>query len=157
MILCLGFGSRLFSIDGQSYLDCVNNVSHCGHSHPHIIRAEQQQCSLLCTNTRYHYARLSSYCERLIRTFPTPEPKPILKDRTANGSDNNASNDNNDYDRRLQVVFLVNSGSEANDLALRMAHCHTHGAQGINYIIIITIVIISIAFHFNFHYHHYHL
>lgn len=92
-------GSRqyLYDSDGRRYLDCVNNVAHVGHSHPYVVRAAAEQMAILNTNTRYLHEYLIEYSERL--TVLLPEP--------------------------LKVVYLVNSGSEANELALRLARAHT--------------------------------
>lgn len=83
----------LFDDEGNTYYDCVNNVCQWGHCHPTIVRAAQKQMSQLNTNSRYVYDQMTDYAERLLATFPDP----------------------------LNVVFLVNSGSEANDLAMRIA------------------------------------
>ncbi len=88
----------LYDIDGYAYLDVVNNVCHVGHCHPHVVRAAQQQMAVLNTNTRYVYDGLTEYAERLTATLPDP----------------------------LSVCFFVNSGSEANDLALRLARAYTN-------------------------------
>jgi 4-aminobutyrate aminotransferase-like enzyme len=92
-------GERQFLVDpsGRRYLDCVNNVAHVGHSHPYVVRAAAKQMRRLNTNTRYLHELLIEYSERLIATLPD----------------------------ELSVVYLVNSGSEANELALRMARAHT--------------------------------
>lgn len=92
-------GQRQFLVDeeGQSYLDCVNNVPHVGHSHPRVVEAACCQMALLNTNTRYLHDLLVEYAERLVATLPQP----------------------------LSVVYFVCSGSEANELALRMARTHT--------------------------------
>jgi 4-aminobutyrate aminotransferase-like enzyme/Ser/Thr protein kinase RdoA (MazF antagonist) len=87
----------LYDIDGYAYLDVVNNVCHVGHCHPHVVRAAQRQMAVLNTNTRYVYDGLTEYAERLCATLPEP----------------------------LRVCFFVNSGSEANDLALRLARAYT--------------------------------
>jgi 4-aminobutyrate aminotransferase-like enzyme/Ser/Thr protein kinase RdoA (MazF antagonist) len=87
----------LYDIDGYAYLDVVNNVCHVGHCHPHVVRAAQRQMAVLNTNTRYVYDGLTDYAERLCATLPEP----------------------------LRVCFFVNSGSEANDLALRLARAYT--------------------------------
>jgi 4-aminobutyrate aminotransferase-like enzyme/Ser/Thr protein kinase RdoA (MazF antagonist) len=92
-----GFMQHLYDIDGQRYLDAVNNVPHVGHSHPRVVRAAQMQAAVLNTNTRYLHENLARYAQRLCRTLPEP----------------------------LRVCFFVNSGSEANDLALRLARTHT--------------------------------
>jgi len=92
-------GSRqyLYAADGRRYLDCVNNVAHVGHCHPYVVRAGAKQMALLNTNTRYLHEQLIYYANRLTELLPDP----------------------------LKVVFLVNSGSEANELALRLARAHT--------------------------------
>ena len=91
-----GRGARLYDDTGRDYLDMVNNVAHVGHAHPRVVDAISRQASLLNTNTRYLYRQLTEYAERLANTFPAP----------------------------LEVVFVTNSGSEANDLALRIARAH---------------------------------
>jgi 4-aminobutyrate aminotransferase-like enzyme/Ser/Thr protein kinase RdoA (MazF antagonist) len=92
-----GLGSRLYSSDGRAYLDCVNNVAHVGHSHPRVVEAAAAQMRMLNTNTRYLHDHLVEYIERLTAKLPPP----------------------------LSVVYLVCSGSEANELALRLARAHT--------------------------------
>ncbi len=94
-----GRGVHLFDALGRGYLDCVNNVAHVGHEHPHVVRAGQRQMAVLNTNTRYLHEAVLEYAERLGSLFPDP----------------------------LGVCFFVNSGSEANELALRMAHAHSGG------------------------------
>ena len=98
-------GSRqnLFDAGGRRYLDCVNNVAHVGHSHPYVVRAATEQMAILNTNTRYLHEHLVEYSERLIAMLPAP----------------------------LRVVYLVNSGSEANELALRLARAHTNRTETI--------------------------
>lgn len=91
-----GRGAYLYDDLGRGYLDMVNNVCHVGHAHPYVADAIARQASLLNTNTRYLYRQLTDYAERLAGTLPSP----------------------------LEVVFLTNSGSEANDLALRIARTH---------------------------------
>jgi 4-aminobutyrate aminotransferase-like enzyme/Ser/Thr protein kinase RdoA (MazF antagonist) len=95
--LVRGAKQFLYDADGRSYLDAVNNVPHVGHSHPRVAEAVERQMSLLNSNTRYLYGVLAEYVERLTAKFPEP----------------------------LRVCFLVNSGSEANELALRLARAHT--------------------------------
>ena len=92
-------GSRqyLYDADGRRYLDCVNNVAHVGHSHPRVVRAAAEQMELLNTNTRYLNELMVEYARRLTAALPEP----------------------------LRVVYLVCSGSEANELALRLARTHT--------------------------------
>ncbi len=87
----------LYDYTGRKYLDAVNNVPHVGHCHPAIEQAYRLQSGVLTTNTRYLYSVIHNYSERLLARFPDP----------------------------LNVCFLVNSGSEANDLALRLARNFT--------------------------------
>ena len=92
-----GRGSWLYDIEGQPFLDCVNNVAHVGHSHPRVNEAARRQMAALNTNTRYLHEAILEYTERLTALFPAP----------------------------LDVCFLVCSGTEANELALRMARTYT--------------------------------
>ncbi len=92
-----GRGAYLYDSDGQPYLDCVNNVAHVGHSHPRVAEAARRQMTVLNTNTRYLHEAILEYSERLAALLPDP----------------------------LGVCFFVCSGSEANELALRMARAHT--------------------------------
>jgi len=87
----------LFDDEGRRYLDAYNNVAHVGHCHPKVVAAGQQQMALLNTNTRYLNDLIIRYAERLSATLPDP----------------------------LSVCYFVNSGSEANELALRLARAHT--------------------------------
>jgi 4-aminobutyrate aminotransferase-like enzyme len=82
---------------GATYLDCVNNVCQWGHCHPSIVRAAQKQMATLNTNSRYVYEQMAAFAERLTDTMPDG----------------------------LDTVFFVNSGSEANDLAARLARAYT--------------------------------
>ena len=92
-----GIGAHLYDDEGRGYLDSVNNVAHVGHAHPHVVRAGQRQMAVLNTNTRYLHDAVLRYAERLTATLPGD----------------------------LSVCYLVNSGSEANDLALRLIRAHT--------------------------------
>lgn len=92
-----GWMQYLYDDTGRAYLDVYNNVPLVGHSHPRVVRAAQEQLALLNTNTRYLHDNVNQYAERL--TLKLPEP--------------------------LRVCFFVNSGSEANELALRLARTHT--------------------------------
>ncbi len=87
-----GYQQYLYDATGRRYLDTVNNVAHVGHQHLAVVKAAQKQISLLNTNTRYLHENLVNYAEELLATFPT----------------------------ELSVVHFVNSGSEANELAMRM-------------------------------------
>ncbi len=88
-----GYKQYLYAADGRRYLDTVNNVPHVGHQHPKVVRAAQRQMALLNTNTRYLHEEIVQFAEELSATLP-PE---------------------------LSVCHFVNSGSEANELAIRMA------------------------------------
>jgi 4-aminobutyrate aminotransferase-like enzyme/Ser/Thr protein kinase RdoA (MazF antagonist) len=92
-----GAGQYLVDSTGRRYLDTVNNVAHVGHEHPRVVQAGQRQMAVLNTNTRYLHDNMVKFVEELLTTMP-PE---------------------------LNVVFLVNSGSEANELALRLAKTYT--------------------------------
>lgn len=92
-----GSGQYLYDADGREYLDCMNNVPLVGHSHPRVTEAISAQLRLVNTNTRFLYGPLVEYAERLAGLLPDP----------------------------LTICFFVNSGSEANELALRLARTHT--------------------------------
>lgn len=92
-----GWKQYLYATDGRAYLDAINNVAHVGHSHPRVAEAAAKQLRRLYTNSRFLYDGLAEYAERLVATLPEP----------------------------LRVVFFVCSGSEANDLALRLARTYT--------------------------------
>jgi 4-aminobutyrate aminotransferase-like enzyme/Ser/Thr protein kinase RdoA (MazF antagonist) len=92
-----GSGQYLYDEGGHPLLDLVNNVCHVGHCHPAVVEAGQRQMARLNTNTRYLYDGLTAYAERLCATLPDP----------------------------LEICFFVNSGSEANELALRLAETYT--------------------------------
>lgn len=96
-----GYRQYLYDTSGRRYLDTVNNVAHVGHEHPRLLRLAQQQMAILNTNTRYLHDNITAFAEELLATFP-PE---------------------------LCVCHFVNSGSEANELALRMARTYS-GKQG---------------------------
>jgi 4-aminobutyrate aminotransferase-like enzyme/Ser/Thr protein kinase RdoA (MazF antagonist) len=97
--LSVARGHRQYLYDevGQRYLDCYNNVPHVGHSHPNVVRAAQRQMAVLNTNTRYLHENLVRYAKALTATLPEP----------------------------LSVCFFTSSGSEATELALRLARAHT--------------------------------
>ena len=88
-----GEGAYLYDAEGRAYLDCVNNVAHVGHAHPRVVDAGIAQMRLLNTNTRYLHEAVLTYAERLVALLPD----------------------------HLEVCFFTNSGSEANELALRLA------------------------------------
>ncbi|MEV2270483.1 aminotransferase class III-fold pyridoxal phosphate-dependent enzyme [Nonomuraea africana] len=88
-----GWRHHMVSAEGRSYLDMVNNVTPLGHAHPRVEQAISRQLRRLNTNSRFHYAAVVQFTERLAALLPAP----------------------------LDTVFLVNSGSEAVDLAIRLA------------------------------------
>ena len=92
-----GWKQYLYDDTGRAYLDVYNNVPLVGHSHPRVVRAAQEQLAVLNTNTRYLHDNANRYAERLTGLLPAP----------------------------LRVCYFVNSGSEANELALRLARTHT--------------------------------
>jgi 4-aminobutyrate aminotransferase-like enzyme/Ser/Thr protein kinase RdoA (MazF antagonist) len=92
-----GWRQYLYDETGRQYLDAYNNVPHVGHCHPRVIEAACKQMAVLNTNTRYLHDAINRYAESLCATLPEP----------------------------LSVCFFVNSASEANELALRLARAHT--------------------------------
>lgn len=97
-----GKGVTLFDRDGSEYLDVYNNVPSVGHAHPRVIAAVHEQMQTLNTNTRYVQESILDYSEQLLSTFPA----------------------------ELGHVMFTCTGSEANDLAIRVAKYAT-GNQGI--------------------------
>ena len=91
-VMVRGWREHLIDEDGRVYLDTLNNVTSIGHAHPRLVAAVAEQWRLLNTNSRFHYASVVEFSERLAALIPDP----------------------------LDTVFLVNSGSEAVDLALRL-------------------------------------
>lgn len=92
-----GEGAWLTDITGRRYLDVYNNVPHVGHCHPHVVQAIARQASILNTNTRYLFDEVLAYAEKLSGLFPAG----------------------------LTTCMFVNSGSEAVDLAWRLAKAYT--------------------------------
>ena len=97
--LVRGLGDELFDADGKRYLDAYNNVPVLGHAHPAVVEAMVRQASQINTHTRYLHDGILTYAERLTATFPDP----------------------------LNHAMFTCSGSEANDLALRIAMTATGG------------------------------
>lgn len=91
--LVRGSGVWLFDPQGRPYLDVYNNVAHVGHAHPRVVRAVQMQAATLATHTRYLHGAILEYAERITATLPP----------------------------HLNACVFVNSGSEANDVAWRIA------------------------------------
>ena len=91
-VMVRGWREHLIDADGRVYLDTLNNVTSIGHAHPRLVDAVAEQWRLLNTNSRFHYPAVVEFSERLAALAPDP----------------------------LDTVFLVNSGSEAVDLALRL-------------------------------------
>lgn len=88
-----GHREHMFDVEGRAYLDMVNNVTILGHGNPRLANAVRRQWTRLNTNSRFHYQAVAEFSERLAALAP----------------------------EGLDTVFLVNSGSEANDLAIRLA------------------------------------
>jgi len=95
--LVRGEGAWLYDADGRQYLDCYNNVASVGHCHPHVVEALSRQASTLNTHTRYLHENVVRYAERLGDTLPG----------------------------ELSVCMFVCTGTEANDLAFRIARTVT--------------------------------
>ncbi|MBL7870530.1 MAG: aminotransferase class III-fold pyridoxal phosphate-dependent enzyme [Cyclobacteriaceae bacterium] len=93
-----GHGAYLLDDTGRKYLDTVNNVAHVGHEHPRVVAAGQKQMAVLNTNTRYLHENIVKFVAELLSTMP----------------------------HELDVAFLVNSGSEANELGMRLAKNYTN-------------------------------
>ncbi len=92
-----GWRHHMFDTDGRRYVDMVNNVTILGHSHPAVEEAVSRQLRLINTNSRFHYASMVEFSERLAALLPEP----------------------------LDTVFLVSTGSEANEVALRLMRAAT--------------------------------
>lgn len=107
-----GEGAHLFDAGGRAYLDCVNNVAHVGHAHPRVVEAGITQMRVLNTNTRYLHENIVRYAERLTAHLPD----------------------------HLEVCYFTNSGSEANELALRLARAATGRAE---------VATVDVAYHGN--------
>nr|CAD7201602.1 unnamed protein product [Timema douglasi] len=90
-------GQYMYDEKGGQFLDCINNVAHVGHCHPDVVKAACDQLAVLNTNNRFLHDNLVLCAKKLTGLLP----------------------------ESLSVCFLVNSGSEANDLALRLARTHT--------------------------------
>ena len=105
-------GQYLFDAKGNRYLDCVNNIQHVGHCHPKVVEAAQQQYKKLNTNIRYLDETIVNYAKELTSTFP----------------------------EGLDVCFFANSGSEANDLALRISRNYNQSKE---------IIVLDSAYHGN--------
>ncbi len=97
LMMVRGEGQYMFDEHDNRYLDCINNVTHVGHGNARVARAAFEQMEKIATNSRYLHPLHAQYLNELTATMP----------------------------ESLSVVFLVASGSEANDLALRMARLVT--------------------------------
>jgi 4-aminobutyrate aminotransferase-like enzyme/Ser/Thr protein kinase RdoA (MazF antagonist) len=107
-----GWKQYLFDDEGRKYIDAYNNVAHVGHNHPRVVAAARQQIGVLNTNTRYLHDNINRYAEKLTSLLPEP----------------------------LRVCFFVNSGSEANELALRLARTYTGQRD---------MIVLDVAYHGN--------
>ena len=93
-------GVWMYDSSGKQYLDVYNNVPSIGHCHPHVVDAIARQAATLNTHTRYLYDNVHTYAERLLATFPDP----------------------------LSNILFTCTGTESNDLALRLTSTYTGGA-----------------------------
>lgn len=96
-----GEGVWLYDSEGKRYLDVYNNVPHVGHCHPHVVAAISNQAKILNTHTRYLHDMVLDYAEKLTDRFPAS----------------------------LDIAMFACTGTEANELALRLARANT-GASG---------------------------
>jgi 4-aminobutyrate aminotransferase-like enzyme len=94
-----GEGVWLYDAEGRQYLDVYNNVPNVGHCHPHVVQAIAKQASTLNVHSRYLHETILDYAERLTATF----------------------------DESLSMAIFTCTGSESNEVALRMARQHTGG------------------------------
>jgi 4-aminobutyrate aminotransferase-like enzyme/Ser/Thr protein kinase RdoA (MazF antagonist) len=92
-----GWMQYLYDEEGRKFIDAYNNVAHVGHCHPRVVEAARQQIGVLNTNTRYLHDNIIRYADRLTSLLP----------------------------EGLEVCYFVNSASEANELALRLARAYT--------------------------------
>lgn len=97
--LVSGHGAHLIDHDGSDYLDAYNNIPCIGYTHPRMVEAVSRQATSINADMRYPQEALVQYAERLLATFP----------------------------QELSKLSLACSGSEANDLAVRVARFHTGG------------------------------
>jgi ethanolamine-phosphate phospho-lyase len=97
VVVTEGKGAYMIDVQGNRYLDCANNVACVGHSHPAVVKAGCNALKHIQTNGRFLHPTQQRYVSKLLATFP----------------------------EELNTVYFVNSGTEANDLALRMARDHT--------------------------------
>lgn len=95
--LVSGMKQYAFDEDGTEFLDCLNGTAHVGHAHPQVVSAATNQMSKIATAQGFVTDVLNKYVKEIVSSFPEP----------------------------LSVCYLVNSGSEANDLALRLAQQYT--------------------------------
>ncbi|WP_298933562.1 aminotransferase class III-fold pyridoxal phosphate-dependent enzyme [uncultured Ruegeria sp.] len=102
VMLVRGWKHHLFDEWGRPYLDAYNNVPHVGHAHPRIQAVAADQLRRMNSNTRYLHPAQTAFADKILSKLPD----------------------------QLEVCFFVNSGTEANELALRLARAHT-GAKGI--------------------------
>ena len=92
-----GWMQYLYDDEGRKFIDAYNNVAHVGHCHPKVVEVARQQIGVLNTNTRYLHDNIIRYADRLTSLLP----------------------------EGLEVCYFVNSASEANELALRLARAYT--------------------------------
>jgi 4-aminobutyrate aminotransferase-like enzyme len=100
--LVRGLGTKVWDANGTEYLDAYNNVPSVGHAHPRVVAAIAEQAATLNTHTRYLQEGILDYAEQVLETLPT----------------------------HIETMMFACTGSEANDLALRIAK-HATGGQGV--------------------------
>lgn len=96
----------MIDVDGNKHLDCCNNVACVGHAHPSVVKAGQQEIAKIFTNSRFLNEIQQRYLSKLLATLPS----------------------------ELNTIYLCNSGSEANDLALRIARAHSKATKPLDVI-----------------------
>ncbi|XP_059175792.1 ethanolamine-phosphate phospho-lyase-like [Physella acuta] len=94
-------GQYMYDEENNEYLDCINNVCHVGHCHPKVVEAASEQMKTLNTNSRFLHDNMLVLAQKLVATMP----------------------------EGLCMVYFANSGSEANDLAIRLARHHTKATE----------------------------
>lgn len=108
LVITSGSGVFMRDVDGNLHLDCCNNVACVGHAHPTVVKAGQTELANIQTNGRFLNPVQQRYLAKLLKTFPS----------------------------ELNTVYLVNSGSEANDLALRIARAHNKAKRNWDVIVL---------------------
>ena len=130
LLILRGHGTYLYDERNVPYLDTRNNVAHVGHAHPRWVAAVTDQVALLNTNTRYLHPGMCALAERLLQTFPTPTSSSTAM-----------------QEQPMTKVFFCNSGSEANDLALRLTRAYFRNEHSHSETCKIPILVLDHAYH----------